>query len=72
MASHSGTFDPQTVDLLRGVVDDIWASLSDKQRAAFPKDEIARLVMLLAEAGVMEPDELREAALRSLVSGSEA
>ena len=68
MPITSGTFDDETVELLGGVVRDIWASFTPTQQALVTKDEIARLVMLLAEAGIRDPLELKEAALRSLLS----
>ena len=68
MPVTSGTFDDATVELLRGVVRDIWASFTPTQQALVTKDEIAGLVMSLAETGVRDPLELKEAALRALLS----
>jgi hypothetical protein len=66
--THIGTFDPETVKILHGIVDGIWESFSPSQQIVFPKEEIARLVMLLAETGLAEPEEIKKAVFHSLLS----
>ena len=65
------TYDSETVELLRGVVNEVWDTLAPANQALIPKDEVARLVMLLVEAGV-ERDELGEKTKASLMSRTDA
>jgi hypothetical protein len=60
------SFDPAMLDELRAVVQKAWDTLSPDQQSATSRDEVARLVMLLALSGVLDPDEI----VRSIVDGT--
>ena len=71
MTGNDGTYDPDTVAYLDGVVDEVWNSLAPANQLLIPRTEVARLVMLLVEAGV-ERKELVEKTKESLISGTDA
>ena len=51
---------------LHGVVEKAWNSLSQERRDATTKDEIARMVMLIALAGQLDKDAIVRAVMESV------
>jgi hypothetical protein len=63
-----GAFDPETVALLKSVLDDAWASLDQEQRAHWTPNELAKRIVKLARRGERDPARLRMFALTEAVS----
>jgi hypothetical protein len=61
--THGGSYDQETVVLLRAVLDDAWASLLPQQRSVTPKSEVAMRILRLATRGERDPVKLRAGAL---------
>jgi len=59
------SFDATMLNELSAVVQQVWDSLSPEKRASTSRDEVARLVMLLALSGMLDPEEV----VRSIVDG---
>jgi len=59
------SFDATMLNELSAVVQQAWDSLSPEKRASTSRDEVARLVMLLALSGMLDPEEV----VRSIVDG---
>jgi hypothetical protein len=57
------TYDPETLDLLRGVLDEVWAKLSKTQRQRLPRSMIAERLLAAAAKGQRDRDLLRSSAL---------
>jgi hypothetical protein len=68
---HRGAFDPVTLDLLRGVLDEAWGSLRPEQRAQGSKSLLAAIILKLAANGERDPVQLRTHAVTE-VTASEA
>lgn len=58
-----GVFDPQTVELLRTVLDDAWSDLLPEQQATVSRNLLAERLLRLAARGERDPDALRARAL---------
>jgi hypothetical protein len=61
----NSVFDPEMVQELRELTTKIWNLIPPNRKASISYDEVARLVMLLATAGVVDHDEI----IRSIISG---
>ena len=74
MARDDGGFayDPETVVLLREVLDDAWRSLSAVQRARMQKSELALRILRLANRGERDPVRLRVGATAAVFSNDES
>ena len=57
------TFDPDTVALLRSVLDDAWALLPKTQQSEIVKSEMAQRLLKQAADGVRDPVKLQASAL---------
>jgi hypothetical protein len=68
---HGGAFDPETIDLLRSVLDEAWGSLRPEQQAQRSKSLLAAIILKLAATGERDPIRLRTLAVTE-VSASEA
>ena len=68
---HGGAFDPETIDLLRSVLDEAWGSLRPEQQAQRSKSLLAAIILKLAATGERDPLRLRTLAVTE-VSASEA
>ena len=66
-----GAFDPETIDLLRSVVDEVWESLRPEQQAQRSKSLLAAIILKMAATGERDPIRLRTHALTE-VTASEA
>ena len=52
-------YDPETVDLLQKVLDEVWAQLTEMQRKDLPRSLIADRLLRAAATGERNPDLLR-------------
>lgn len=66
--SERGSFDPETIELLRGVLDDVWASLRPIEQAHSSKSLLAERILKLAATGERDPHRLRARALMEIVT----
>ncbi len=57
--AHGGAFDPETIDLLRSVLDEAWESLRPEQQAQQSKSLLAAIILKLAASGERDPIRLR-------------
>ena len=68
---HGGAFDPETIDLLRSVLDEAWGSLRPEQQVQGSKSMLAAFILKLAATGERDPIRLRTCAITE-VAASEA
>jgi hypothetical protein len=61
-------FDPETLTLLRGVLDEAWASLPPQDQEARRKSDLAQRILNLAARGERDPVKLKAAALITVVN----
>ena len=61
-------FNPETVSLLRAVLDDAWACLPPEQRATTSQSILAEGILKLAAEGGRNPKCLRDAALMAVAA----
>jgi hypothetical protein len=57
------SFDPETVTLLREILDDAWACLRPEQQETVQKTALAERILNSAAQGERNRDRLRDAAL---------
>jgi hypothetical protein len=57
--SERGSYDPDTITLLRSVLDTAWDSLSPEQRSRTSKSHLAERMLKLAARGERDPARLR-------------
>ncbi|MGB7784260.1 MAG: hypothetical protein WCF86_22515, partial [Pseudolabrys sp.] len=62
------SFDPETVTLLREILDDAWASLPPEQQATMQKTALAERMLKYVAQGERDPERLRDAALEDLAA----
>jgi hypothetical protein len=65
-------YDPETLNLLRKVLDEVWAALPDGSKSETVKSEMAQQILKQAANGVRDPVRLRASALVSAVGGPPA
>ena len=58
------SFDPETVTVLREVLDDAWARLRPTQQATMPKTTLAERILRSAAQGERDRERLMDAALK--------
>ena len=63
---EGGSFDPETIQLLRAALDQAWLSLSPGQQAHTTKSFIAQRILKLAAQGERDPVRLRGYALATI------
>ena len=68
MAKQPKSFDPETVTLLREILDDAWASLPPEQQATMQKTALAERMLKSVAQGERDPERLRDAALEDLAA----
>ena len=56
-------YDPETLVLLRQVLDDTWAAMPDHFKSQTLKSEVAQHILKQAASGVRDPVRLRASAL---------
>jgi hypothetical protein len=69
MNEERGAYDPETINLLRSVLDQAWNSLSPLQRDQTTKSDMALRILKLALAGESDAAKLRTRAVVGVVSG---
>jgi hypothetical protein len=60
---EDGSYDPETITLLRSVLDAAWNSLSPAQQARISKSHLAERMLKLAASGERDPVRLRVRAI---------
>jgi hypothetical protein len=63
-------FQPELIELMKAVLDDVTATLSEAKRTSAMKADIASLILKCAANGVRDPIALRNAGLAALVECS--
>jgi hypothetical protein len=63
-------FDPETIQLLRGVLDEAWASLRPDEQSRSTKSHLAERILKCAARGERDPARLRVYALTEVVVSS--
>lgn len=63
-------YDPETLILLRRVLDEAWEALSDGSKSESLKAEMAQHILKQAADGVRDPDRLRASALVRAAGGA--
>ncbi len=66
-----GVYDPDTISLLRTVLDDAWLHLPTNRKSDVVKTEMAQRILKQAANGVRDPDKLRAHALDGHISRAE-
>ena len=61
-------FDPETIELLREVLDQAWGSLNAEERKESSRVLLAERILHLAATGERDPVRLRVAALTRIVA----
>ena len=56
-------FDPETIEIMKAVLDDAWAALSPSQQRAVPKAHLAERILAAAANGERDPARLLARAL---------
>jgi len=69
MVRNQGTvFDPETIDLMRSVLDAAWASLLPEQQASMSQTILAERILRAVARGERDPTRLCALALFSVAS----
>jgi hypothetical protein len=68
MTMAGGAYDPETIALLRTVLDAAWNSLGAEEQAQSSKCLLAERILHLAATGERDPIRLRAAALTGLIN----
>ena len=61
--NEGAVFDPETINLMRSVLDAVWASLLAEQRASVSRTFLAVRILKAAAQGERDPARLRDHAL---------
>jgi hypothetical protein len=67
--SAGGSYDPETITLLRAALDAAWDTLSADQQARTTKSELALRMLKLAAQGERDPTLLRTRAVIEVIPG---
>jgi hypothetical protein len=67
MKTTSACFDPETIAVLKAVLEDSWATLRPDQQRAILKTDLAQRILAAAADGERDPIRLREHALATFV-----
>ena len=65
-------YDPETIELLRTVLDDAWAALQPHHQQKTSKARMAQCILRYASHGEMNPDRLRFKAIACTVGEAAA
>jgi hypothetical protein len=66
--SERGAYDPETIDLLRSILDAAWDALPPEQQARTTKSMMALSLLSLAARGERDPIRLRSRAVMAVVA----
>jgi hypothetical protein len=61
-----GSYDLNTTNLLKSVLEEAWAKLSPKEQACMSKSVLAERILILAAQGERDPLRLRDGAVTSI------
>jgi hypothetical protein len=64
--NENGTFDPETIELMRSALDAAWASLTPEQQAGVSRTVLAQRILRAAARGERDLVRLRARALFSV------
>jgi hypothetical protein len=70
MCTSGSVYQPELIDLMRAVLDDVTATLPAARRTSAMKAEIASRILVCAAKGERDPVELRKSALIATVECS--
>ena len=70
MGAQVAAFSPETIALLRSILDDAWESLRPEERSCTNKTAIAVRILDMAAAGERDPIRLREEAVSNVVTSA--
>jgi hypothetical protein len=65
---YGGAFDPETIVLLRSVLDEAWESLRPEQQAQRSKSLLAAIILKMAATGERDPIQLRTRAVTEVTA----
>jgi hypothetical protein len=68
--TRGAVFQPELIELMKAVLDDVTATLTEAKRTSAMKADIASLILKCAANGVRDPIALRKAGLAALVECS--
>ena len=70
MSTSGSAYQPELIDLMRAVLDDVTATLPEAKRTSVMKAEIASQILACAAKGERNPAALKIAALSAIVECS--
>jgi hypothetical protein len=70
MSIRSGAYDPETVELLRMVLDEAWNALQPQHQRQISKSHMAGYILRHAAAGERHPGRLRFRAIADAVQAA--
>ena len=68
MPEFNGAFDPETIAMLRDVLDEAYAAIPKSLREPSIKTELAAVILKKASAGQRDPTRLRTQALAEIIA----
>jgi hypothetical protein len=66
--AEGGAFDPETIELLRNILEETWGSLRPEDQAQSSRSLIAERIIKMAATGERDPIRLRTRALTEVVA----
>ena len=66
--AECGAFDPETIELLRNILEETWGSLRPEEQAQSSRSLIAERILKMAATGERDPIRLRTRALTEVVA----
>ena len=66
--AQGGAFDPETIELLRNILEESWGSLRPEEQAQSSRSLIAERILKMAATGERDPMRLRTRALTEVVA----
>jgi len=70
MSTTNACYDPETIQVMKTVLEESWASLLPDQQRNFVKSDLAQRILAAAALGERDPIRLREQALATAVETS--
>ena len=70
MTTTNACYDPETIQVMKAVLEESWASLQPDQQRNFVKSDLAQRILAAAAHGERDPLRLREQALATAVETS--
>jgi hypothetical protein len=66
--AQGGAFDPETIELLRNILEEAWGSLWPEEQVQSSRSLIAERILKMAATGERDPMRLRTRALTEVVA----